>query len=191
MDLFAVTKAAESMLVALGCDLTDENLKDTPERIAKMFCNELAANSEKKFNGDIIKVFPNDKKYDEIILLDNIPFTSICSHHFITFQGLAWLLYLPDKKLIGASKPARIIDFFSKKPQLQENLGIEVMDAFEKYVEPKGCMLYMRATHGCMSSRGVKTGLNAGMSTCITRGVFRTSPELELKGLQLIQLSKQ
>lgn len=190
VDQVAVEKAARSMIEALGCNLNDANLKDTPERIARMLCQELAANVCNEM-ADILKTFPNEKGFDEIIMLDNIPFTSLCSHHFLPFSGVANLLYIPNQLLIGASKSARLINFFAQKPQLQENLGIEVMNTFESVIKPKGCMLYLRAIHNCMSCRGVKTGMNAGMTTCITRGVFRTSPELEMKGLQLIQMSKQ
>ncbi len=177
------------LLKALGCDLEDPNMKDTPERILRMYQNEFFKNIEGKPEEDLFKTFPNDKKFDEILHFDNIPFVSMCSHHFLPFSGLAHLLYIPDKVIIGASKPARIIDFFSRKPQLQENLGIEIVDAFEKYVQPKGVMLYMRGIHSCMSCRGVKTGINAGMAASITRGTFRIH-ELEMKGFQMIQLTK-
>jgi GTP cyclohydrolase I len=186
-------KAVRNMLISLGCDLNDPNLKDTPERITKMYEKEFLANNCTEGCDPLpklIKTFPNNHNFDEIIHLDNIPFTSICSHHWLPFSGLAHLLYMPDKSLIGASKPARIIDFFCRKPQLQENLGIEIVNAFEKFVKPKGVMLYMRGIHSCMSCRGVKTGMNAGMTTSITRGLFRTNPDVKMEALQLIQLSK-
>jgi GTP cyclohydrolase I len=190
MDRISTVEAIRSLLTDLGCDLSDPNFVDTPDRILRMLQDEFLLNINKEIHPDTFKTFPNDKGFDEIIHLDNIPFTSLCSHHFLPFSGLAHLLYIPDKLLIGASKPARIIDFFCRKPQLQENLGIEIVDAFEAAVRPKGVMLYMRGVHSCMSCRGVKTGINAGMGTSITRGVFRSSFELEMKGFQLIQLSK-
>ena len=179
-----------TILDELNLDFSDKNLKDTPKRITKMLQNEFLSSVGKKLPEEHKTTFPNEG-YDEIIMLDNIPFTSLCSHHFLPFSGLSYLLYIPNEKLIGASKPARIIDFYCKKPQLQENLGIEIMNAFMRIVKPSGAMLVMRAIHNCMSCRGVKTGLGAGMTTSITRGAFRSSPELEMKGLSLIQLSKE
>jgi GTP cyclohydrolase I len=184
-------ESIKNMLKALGCDLSDPNFKDTPERIARMYQDEFLKNFEKNIcDEDLFRTFPNDANYNEIIHFYNIPGVSLCPHHFLPFSIEAHLLYIPGELLIGASKPARIIDFFCKKPQLQENLGIEIVDAFENYVRPKGVMLYIKGIHSCMSCRGIKTGMNSGMISSVTRGTFRSSPELEIKGLQLIQLSK-
>ncbi len=179
------TKKLFEALISEGLELDpiDPNLKDTPARLAKMY-SELI-NYE---NPPILTVFPNEG-FDEIIMLDNIPFTSLCSHHFLPFSGLAWFAYLPDKVLIGASKIARLIQYYSKRPQLQENLGIQIVDHFCREIEPKGIMLVMRAVHGCMSCRGVKTGMNAGMMTSITRGVFRDEMNSRNEVLQLIKIS--
>ncbi len=168
----------------LGLDLDDPNLKDTPERLAKMYHYDFISHEEPP----ILTTFPNDK-FDEIIMLDNIPFTSLCSHHFLPFSGLAWFLYLPNLKLVGASKIARLIQYYSKRPQLQENLSIQIMDHFCEALSPRGAMLVMRAVHGCMSCRGVRTGMNAGMVTSVTRGVFRDKSETRAEALSLIQLS--
>lgn len=176
------------MIEGLGLDLSDPNLCETPERIARMLCSELLQSVDEEPT-DLTKSFPNDKGYDEIVMLDNIPFTSLCSHHFLPFPGLAWFLYIPNRNLLGASKPARVIDFFSKKPQLQENLASEIIRYIEEDVKPIGCMLVMRAVHGCMSCRGVKTGHNSGMVTSITRGAFREKEATRNEGLSLIQLS--
>jgi len=182
----------ELMEQGLGLDLSDPNLADTPRRFAKMIGTELMANQEADIKNldNIIRSFPNKKKFDEIIMLDNIPFVSTCSHHLLPFPGLAWVLYVPDKKLMGASKASRIINFFSKKLQLQENLSTEVIDAIMTHVEPLGAMLVMRAVHGCMSCRGVKTGSGAGMTTSVTRGCFRNNIDTRIEALELIKLSR-
>jgi GTP cyclohydrolase I len=187
------SRAYLQMLVAntlteLGLDLEDPNLIDTPRRFVKMLQEEFLVNNGKEPKG-IITSFPNDDYFDEIILLDNIPFVSLCSHHFLPFPGLAWFAYIPNTKLIGASKPSRILDFFSKKPQLQEKLATEVVEYFMKEAMPQGAMLVMRAVHGCMACRGIKSGENAGMTTSITRGCFRTNPETRAEALDLIKLS--
>jgi GTP cyclohydrolase I len=178
----------EMMEKGLGLDLTDSNLKDTPDRIARTYCREFFAGLNPD-NTLKISSFPNNKNYDEIIMLDNIPFVSMCSHHFLPFPGLAWFLYIPDDTLIGASKPARAIEFFSKLPQLQENIASQVVDHFMEEIKPKGVMLVMRAVHNCMSCRGVKSGQNAGMVTSITRGCFRENLSTRTEALSLIQLS--
>lgn len=174
----------------LGLDSNHPHLKNTPERMKKMMEEELFSSVGKELPQENTTTFESEG-YDEIIMLDNIPFTSICAHHCLPFSGLVFLLYVPRYSIIGASKPARIIDFHCKKPQIQEKLGIDIMDDFISIVRPQGAMLVMRATHSCMSCRGVKTGSNAGMTTCITRGTFRDNHELEMKGLQLIQIFKE
>ncbi|MFA7218688.1 MAG: GTP cyclohydrolase I [Dehalococcoidales bacterium] len=173
----------------LGMDLGDPNLTETPKRIAKMY-KDFFTNYGKEPSQDILKRFPNDKKYDEIVLLDNIPFTSICSHHFLPFQGFAWFAYLPGAYLIGASKPARLIHFYSKKPQLQENLAKEIIDYFVDKARPQGAMLVMRAVHGCMATRGACTGPGAGMVVSATFGAFRDNHATRMEALELIRLSR-
>lgn len=172
----------------LGLDITAPNLKDTPARIAKSYCREFFSGIDSDSPLKLTS-FPNEKGYDEIVLLDNIPFVSMCSHHFLPFPGLAWFLYIPDSTLVGASKPSRAIEFFSRFPQLQENIGTEVIDLFMEEIKPKGAMLVMRAVHNCMSCRGAKTGQNAGMVTSITRGNFRNNLSTRMEALSLIQLS--
>jgi GTP cyclohydrolase I len=193
MDLKKTEKLFKDVMEqGLGLDLSDPNLAETPKRFAKMIATEFMLNAkvDDKVLKKIIKSFPNDKGFDEIVLLDNIPFVSLCSHHLLPFPGLAWLLYVPDHKLMGASKACRIINFYSKKPQLQENLSLEVIEAVVKHIRPKGVMLVMRAVHGCMSCRGVKTGMGAGMITSATRGCFRTNIDTRLEALELIKLSR-
>lgn len=185
---FHMEQLLHKLFSEMGFDMQDPNLIGTPKRIVKMYQEELFSNYGKTPT-NIITSFPNEDNFDEIIMMDNIPFVSTCSHHGLPFPGLAWLAYIPDSKLSGASKPARVLDFFAKKPQLQEKLSTEVVDFFMKEIQPKGIMLVMRAIHGCMSCRGVKTGENAGLITSITRGCFRDNPETRSEALDLIKLS--
>lgn len=173
----------------LELDLTDPNLKDTPERMSKMYCQEFFKSLEP--NTTLITTFPNDKDYDEIILLDNIPFVSMCSHHFLPFSGKAWFAYIPDKKLVGASKINRLITHYSAKPQLQENLSKEIVDSFVYLLQPKAVMLVMRAIHGCMACRGIRQGNDAGMMTSVVYGIFKENDKARSEVLQLIKLSNQ
>jgi len=168
-----------------GFNPDDPNLKNTPDRLMRMYCNEFFRNVDQ--DPKEIASFPNEG-YDEIIMLDNITFTSICSHHFLPFQGHAWLLYIPDASLVGASKPVRIIDFFSRKPQLQERLCMDVINHFVQGVKPKGAMLVMRAGHGCMTCRGVNVESISGMTTSAIYGAFKEQT-VRNEGLDLIKIS--
>lgn len=176
----------ELMENGLGFDLKDPNLTDTPKRIARMY-KELFKGEGIEFEG--LTVFPNTEGYDEIVLLDNIHFVSMCSHHFLPFAGLAWVAYIPDKLVLGASKPARVISHYGARPQLQENLCEQVVDYLQKEVKPKGVMVVMRAVHGCMSHRGVNQYAGAGMMTSSLRGVFKEDKSAKDEALDLIKMS--
>ena len=188
MDRVSIAKAACDLVVkGLGLNLSDPNLSNTPDRLQRMYADELCSSLEKE--SPVLTKFPNGEKYDEIVLLDNIPFTSLCSHHFLPFSGRAWFAYVPYLSLVGASKVARLIHYYSKKPQLQEALSIEIVDHFIKELHPKGVMLVMRAVHGCMSCRGVMTGFDAGMTTSVLRGCFKEDARTRAEAMALIQLS--
>ena len=205
MDETLVTMLMRKVLRdGLGLNLNDPNLEGTPERIAKMYCRELFSGLTE--GPPKITMFPNTDDYDEIIMMDNIPFVSVCSHHFLPFQGLAWFLYIPNEyrinlgatvedtpvhegQLSGASKMARLINFYAARPQLQDRLTKQTLDHFVKEVKPLGAMLVMRAVHGCMSCRGVKTGNGTGMMTSKVHGSFKEFPSTKHEGLMLIDMS--
>jgi len=175
------------MIEGLGFDLTDPNLIDTPKRIAKMYCNEWFKGVDTEFND--FKSFPNTENYEQILCFDNIHFSSICSHHFLPFTGYAWLLYIPHKTLIGASKPSRLIAHYSARPQLQENLTHQILNQFVNKIKPQGAMVVMRALHECMRCRGTRQTNNAGMTTSALFGVF-FDPPVKAEALELIKLSR-
>jgi len=171
---------------AMDLDPDDPNLKDTPKRIAKMYTEELFKNIEKEYEGWTL--FPNDQ-YDQLIMIDNIHFTSMCSHHFLPFTGKAWIVYLPDEKIAGASKMARVVEHYAARPQIQETLCHEIIENFEKNVEPSGCIVMMRAIHACMGCRGVKQYAGTGMGTSAISGSFHTDPALKQEALEMIKMS--
>lgn len=173
----------------LGLDLTDPNLSGTPDRIARMYCREFFSGISEDAVPNIT-VFPNTEGYNEIILLDNIPFISMCSHHFLPFRGLAWLLYVPSYNLIGASKANRIINYFSARPQIQEKLTQQIIDFFVDKVQPLGAMLVMRASHSCMTCRGIKQQGDGQMVTSVVYGNFKNNLPTRQEGLELIKLSR-
>lgn len=174
------------MEVGLGLDMKDPNYVGTPQRIARMYCREFFVGLKKDFED--FAMFPNTERYDQIIVFDNIQYISMCSHHFLPFTGKAWLLYIPGKNLLGLSKASRLIEHYSARPQLQENLCHQIIKRFVKVIDPQGAMLVMRGIHGCMSCRGVKQTGGAGMMTSAIYGAFE---ELATKqeGLSLIRAS--
>jgi GTP cyclohydrolase I len=170
----------------LGFDPKDPNLIDTPKRIAKMYCQEWFRNVNSEF--DDFKSFPNSENYRQIVCFDKIQFSSICSHHFLPFTGFAWLLYIPQNRLIGASKSSRLIEHYSARPQLQENLTHQILNRFVEGVVPQGAMVVMRAIHECMRCRGAKQTNGSGMITDALYGCFK-EPDVKAEGLELIKLS--
>ena len=189
-DWDIVEKRIRQMLEeGLGLDLGDPNLQDTPKRVAKMYTDEFFSASGSLAGFTNLTTFPNEDDYQQIIVLDRIHFVSMCSHHLLPFVGLAWLAYIPDKLLVGASKPSRLIDFYSRKPQLQERLIHEVITRFEEVVKPQATMVMMRAVHGCMSHRGARQYGGAGMTTSAVTGVFKTDLKARSEAFDLIKIS--
>ena len=186
--IIKVSKAEEyfaKFLIELGLDLTDPNLKDTPERVTRMFRDEMFASL--KEDPPEITMFPNNG-INELIILDNIDFTSICAHHLCFFSGVAHFAYLSDVKIVGISKIPRLIEYHCKKPQIQEQLTQDIINSFQEIVQPRGCMLIMRATHSCLICRGVKCNSEVGMTTSAMKGVFFDNPSLKMEVLELLKI---
>jgi len=150
IDLEAAEKAAADLLVALGADLTDEGLRDTPGRVARAYAELL---TPKPFN---LTTFPNDEGYDELVLARDIPFHSLCMHHMLPFYGVAHVAYLPGDRIIGLSKLARVVELFARDLQVQERLTRQVADWLQTHLSPKGVGVVIEAEHLCMSLRGVQ-----------------------------------
>ena len=155
----------------LGLDLNDDSLKDTPKRVAKMYVREL-------FSGLDYKNFPkcttveNKMNYDEMVTVSDIAVISNCEHHFVTIDGLAKVSYLPNKKVLGLSKINRIVDFFSKRPQIQERLTEQIFWALCKILGTDNVAVEIKAVHYCVKARGVKD-YNSQTKTTKLGGVFR------------------
>ena len=174
----------------LGLDMSNPNLKGTPGRIARMWAREFFSSADKGEEGfQNLTTFPNDKNYNQIIMLDRIHFVSMCSHHFLPFVGLAWVAYIPGALLVGASKPARLISFHSRKPQLQEALCHEVIENFEQVVKPEATFVLMRGIHGCMSDRGAAQYGGAGMMTSAVTGRFKSDGRARSEAMDMVKLS--
>jgi len=169
VDIAAAENAARHLLHALGADITDESLADTPGRVARMFAEML---TPEPFD---LTTFPNDEGYDELVIARNIPFHSLCEHHLLPFHGIAHVAYLPGERILGLSKLARVVDQFAAGLQVQERLTRQVSDWLQKHLEPRGVGVVLEAEHLCMSLRGVsKPGVTTVTSTL--HGLVRTDP---------------
>jgi GTP cyclohydrolase IA len=150
VDRPAAERAAAALLAALGIDLGNEGLRETPRRIASLYGELL---SPAPFDAT---TFPNDGGYDELVVARQIPFHSLCEHHLLPFVGVAHIGYLPGPRILGLSKLARVVDFFARSLQVQERLTTQIADWLRVELAPKGVGVVLEAEHMCMSLRGVQ-----------------------------------
>jgi len=178
-----VEQAVSKMIQSLGLDPEDPNLKDTPRRIATLF-EEMFSGIDPN-NAPNITLFDNeDPAYDQIVST-GADFMSMCSHHFMPFFGSAYFGYIPGKKVIGLSKIRRVIQYFAHRPQLQERLTEQVIELLDSILQPKGCMLVMKARHMCVILKD-PSQLNTETVTSAVRGCFREAA-VKQEFLSLIQ----
>lgn len=161
----------EKIMEVLGLDTSDESLKDTPKRVAKMFVNE-AFKGLKKENFPDITVFENNYGYEEMLLEKNITLYTYCEHHFVPIIGKVHVAYIPDQHVIGLSKINRLVEYFAKKPQVQERLTVEIANGFKKVLKTDNVAVYIEADHLCVASRGIKD-TNSTTSTSHFLGRFK------------------
>lgn len=149
-DLPAAEGAAEAFLTALGLDTTSEGMRETPRRMAAAYQEML---TPREFD---LTTFSNDEGYDELVLARSIPVRSVCEHHMLPFLGVAHVGYLPGERILGLSKLARVVEMFSRRPQVQERLTVQVARWLEETLEPRGVGVVIEAEHLCMTIRGVR-----------------------------------
>ena len=169
VDQERIRKAVLEILDAIGEDITREGLIETPDRVARMY-EELFGGMHQSPEEHLKSVFR--ESYDEIVLLRDIPFHSMCEHHMLPFIGQANVAYLPDGKVLGVSKLARIVECFARRLQVQERLTCQVADFIMDNLKPKGVAVVLEASHSCMTIRGVKKA-GSEMVTSAVRGIFR------------------
>ena len=150
VDLVAAERAARDLLIALGADLDQVGLLETPRRMAAAYAELL---TPEPFN---LTSFPNEEGYDELVVVRDIPFQSLCMHHLLPFHGVAHVAYLPAERILGLSKLARVVEHFARDLQLQERLTTQVADCLQDQLQPKGVGVVLEAEHLCMSLRGVQ-----------------------------------
>lgn len=147
----------------------DQNLKKTPARIAKMYVDELLRGCYTAEPD--MTIFKNEKKIDSMVVLGPIRVNSLCSHHFVPFIGHAYIGYIPSEKITGISKLARVVDWYARRPQIQEELTEQIANHLQNKLQPQGCGVYITAQHGCMQIRGIMEP-NAWMTTMTLKGNF-------------------
>ena len=182
VDLPRIERAVREILLAVGEDPDREGLLKTPNRVARAYAEMLAGLSDNPRH-HLKTVF--HEQYDEIVLLRDIEFHSLCEHHLLPFTGRAHVAYLPDGKVVGLSKLARLVDGFARRPQVQERLTTQIADALMAELSPKGAACVLEATHTCMTIRGAaKPG--STMVTSALRGRFKTDARTRAEVLSLM-----
>lgn len=167
----AIEGHMKSVMEILGLDLSDDSLIKTPQRIAKMYVDEVFSGLD-YVNFPKITVIENKMKVDEMVKVKDITLTSTCEHHFVTIDGYAKVAYLPRKKIIGLSKINRIVQFFAKRPQVQERLTQQILVALQALLETQDVAVTITATHYCVKSRGV-TDATSQTTTTALGGYFK------------------
>ncbi len=183
VDSQRIEKAVREILLAVGEDVEREGIQETPERVARMY-TELLAGMHEDPKEHLLSVF--SENYDEIVLLRNIPFYSICEHHLMPFIGHAHVAYLPSGAVLGISKLARIVDCFARRLQAQERLTYQIADFIMNNLKPQGVAVVLEASHSCMTIRGIKKP-GSVMVTSAVRGIFKRDPKTRNEVLSLIQ----
>ncbi len=182
IDTERIRKAVKEILLAVGEDTEREGLKKTPERVARMY-TELLGGMHENPKKHLRSVFTEN--YEEIVLLRNIPFYSICEHHLMPFIGSAHVAYLPSGTVLGVSKLARIVDCFARRLQTQERLTYQIADFIMNSLKPQGVAIVLEASHSCMTIRGIKKP-GSVMVTSALRGIFRRDPKSRSEVLSLM-----
>jgi GTP cyclohydrolase I len=184
MDLKKIEDGVRLILEGIGEDLERAGLKETPERVARLY-EEIFAGL-KTPTEELCKSIEGES-HDELVLIKDIPFYSICEHHLLPFIGKAHVAYIPSGgKIVGLGELAKAVEFFAKRPQVQERLTTQLADLLMERLKPKGAMVIIDAEHLCMSMRGVKKPGTRTVTSAV-RGIFRTKQSTREEFLELIK----
>jgi GTP cyclohydrolase I len=178
LDPVAAEAAARDLLEALGADLDHEGLRDTPRRVAAAYGELL---TPQPFDAT---TFPNEGGYDELVVVRDVPFHSLCMHHLLPFIGVAHVAYLPGERIIGLSKLARVVEHFARDLQVQERLTVQIADWLQDELAPRAVGVVMEAEHTCMTIRGVRAP-GARTVTSALYGTLRSDPSTRQEFLNL------
>ena len=183
IDHEKVEQAVRLLLEGIGEDVNREGLKDTPDRIARMY-QEIFGGMYEDPHEHLTKVFAADD--DEMVLEKDIVFYSTCEHHLLPFYGKAHVAYIPDGKVVGLSKLARTVEVYARRPQIQEQMTGQIADAIMEHLQPQGVMVMLEAEHMCMTMRGVKKPGSKTVSVA-TRGIFEKDAALQNQFFQMLR----
>jgi len=185
VDLGRIEAAVAEILVAIGEDPTREGLQETPARVARMYA-EVCSGIHEDPAAHLIKTF--DVDHDEMVMVRDIPLYSLCEHHLLPFFGVAHVAYIPRRggMITGLSKLTRLVDGFSRRPQIQERLTSQVAGAIQDTLDPQGTLVVIEAEHLCMSMRGVRKP-GAITVTSAVHGVFRDEVSTRLEAMRFIE----
>jgi GTP cyclohydrolase I len=183
IDQARIEKAVLEIIEAIGEDPAREGLADTPRRVARFYAEVFEGLHNDP--GEVIDAFFGDEHYQEIVMVREIPFYSMCEHHFVPFHGQAHVGYMPRGRVTGLSKLARLVDGFARRPQMQERLTAQVADALNDRLDPLGVLVVIEAEHLCMSMRGVKKP-GALTVTSAVRGIMETNPATRSEAMSLL-----
>ena len=183
VDIPRIENAVREILLAVGEDPDREGLRDTPNRVARMY-EELFSGLWDDPERHLETTFQED--HHEMVALRDIPFNSMCEHHLMPFEGRAHIAYIPDQSVVGLSKLARIVDAFARRPQLQERLTSQIADLLAQKVQVKGCAVVLEAVHTCMTCRGVRKP-GSVMVTSALRGLMQTRDRTRAEALSILR----
>ncbi len=186
VDHKRIERAVREILIAVGEDPDREGLLETPARVARMYA-EVFSGLHKDPRIHLKRVF--SESYDEIVLLKDIEFQSMCEHHLLPFHGRAHVGYLPDGKVVGLSKMARIVDEIARRPQVQERMTEAVANMMEQELGARGVVVMVEASHSCMTMRGIRKSGSMCLTSAV-RGVFRDNLSSRAEILSLIMSPK-
>ncbi len=185
VDTKRIEAAVLEILIAVGEDPTRDGLQMTPARVARMY-EELFTGFHENPADHLEVTF--DAGHDEMVMVRDIPFASLCEHHMVPFMGRAHVAYIPgaDGRITGLSKLARLVDGFAKRLQVQERMTTEIADAIEQALDPKGVLVVVDAEHLCMSMRGVKKSGTSTVTSAV-RGLFRSDNSTRFEAMQFVR----
>lgn len=184
VDLEAAEQGAVDMLGALGLPIDSAEMADTPRRMAHAYAEMLSVGA---FD---FTTFPNSEGYDELVLIEELPFRSVCEHHMLPFVGVAHIGYLPGERILGLSKFARVVNFFSHRPQTQERLTTQIAGHLQQQLSPRGIGVVIEASHTCMTLRGARA-VGARTVTSALLGALRENPSSRAEFLTLARRRKE
>ncbi len=182
MDIKKIEEGVRLILEGIGEDRNRPGIKDTPTRVANMYAEIFAGLEPPEY--DLLKPIKGET-HDEMVLLKDIPFYSVCEHHLLPFIGKSHIAYIPEGRITGLSELAKALEYLAKRPQVQERLTSQLADMIMDKLKPKGCMVVIDAEHLCMSMRGIKKPGSRTVTSAV-RGIFRTKLTTREEMLSLI-----